>query len=277
MKNLIQNKIQIVLLVGIIISGCTVADSRQAGEWRSNANIEQSASTLEEVGPLLSTKWGQRGEYAKYAPDNYRVGCWSTAFGQILYYHRLFPSEGRISYSCSKEDIDIREDIGKYDFNKRKPFFSTDDAARFLYTIAVIIQKDFGTGRYALNHQQRARMIDRYFNCTTELYKRLNGKALRKVLIAEIGQGRPVLIHLRNRKKKSYHAAVIDGYKTIHNVFIFHFNMGHKGSDDGWFRLDQPIAKYDDTTYHRIITVTPKQPHAQGSGQKAAFTCEPQL
>lgn len=123
---------------------------------------------------------------------------------------------------------------------------SIDDAARYLYIIAIIIRKDFNTGSYVLKHEQRARMIEKYFNCTTEVHKNLQGEALRDVLIAELDEDRPILIHLRNRMKWSFHAALLDGYKATHNSYVFHFNIGHKGYDDGWFRLDQPIGKYND-------------------------------
>ncbi|MCP4627342.1 MAG: hypothetical protein GY850_28085 [bacterium] len=220
--------------------------------------LAQTASAIEEVSPLLQTRWGQRGVYARYAPNHLRVGCWSTAFGQILYHHRLFPGEGLVRYRCSKENIAIREDIGAYEFNERELSWSTDEAARYLYTIAVIIQKDFGTGSYVLKHKKRAGMIQRYFNCTTKFYKKLNGKALRDLLKSELKQGRPVLIHLRDRKKRRYHAAVVDGYKTTRDAPLFHVNMGHKGRDDDWFRFDHAVGKYDDVTYHRIITIIPE-------------------
>ncbi len=221
------------------------------------AALAQSASAFEGVRPLLSTKWGQRGEYARYAPNHHRVGCWSTAFGQILFHHRLLPKEGIVRYRCGNEDISIVEVIGAYEFDERKLSGSTDETARYLYSIAVIIQKDFGTGSYVLNHQERAGMIEKFFNCTTKM-RRLNGKALGDLLKAELDQNRPVLIHLRDRMKKRFHAAVVDGYRSTSGATLFHLNMGHMGWDDGWFRLDRAVGGYDDTTYHRVVTIIPE-------------------
>jgi hypothetical protein len=224
------------------------------------AILAQSATASEGVEPLLSTHWGQRQEYTKYAPHHHRVGCWSTAFGQILYHHRLFPREGHVHYKCSKEGIVINEDLAAHEFNEGEPFRSTDEVARYLYTIAVIIHKDFGAAGYLLNHQERAEMVEKYFSCTVYLHKGLERNHLAKLLQTELDQGRPVLIHLRDKGKKSFHAAVVDGYKKSNNALLFHINMGHMGKDDAWFRLDQAVGKYDDPTYHLIMTITPNQP-----------------
>ncbi len=211
------------------------------------------------VGPLLTTNWGQRQEYAAYAPDHQRVGCWTTAFGQILHHHLLFPCAGKVRYKCNKKGYRIKEVIDGNMFNRKEKLESMDDIARYMYHIALIIQKDFGTGSYKLKHKKRAKMVEKYFECKTEYFKRLKMKVLLPLLQDEIDKGRPVLIHLRDRKKKSFHAAVVDGYKTTQGSIHYHINMGHMGKDNGWFSLDSPIGKYNDTTYHRLITVIPDQ------------------
>ena len=56
-----------------------------------------------ETSPLLNTNWHQKGLYAKYSPDNGMIGCWSTAFAQIFYFHSLFP-KGQINYTLSNNN-----------------------------------------------------------------------------------------------------------------------------------------------------------------------------
>lgn len=213
----------------------------------------------DDVGPLLSTKWGQYNEYAKYAPYNRRVGCWSTAFGQILYHHRLAPLAGRVRYDCTEMNVTISEDLSSYQFDMDKLSKSLDQVARYLYAVSVIIQKDYGTYSYRLSHLQRAQIVEKYFYCTTELHTDLLPERLNTLVRSEIGNGRPVLIHLRNKAKILYHAAVIDGYKKEGNTFRFHINMGRGGDDDDWFDLSDTIQGYDDISYHRIVTIKPNR------------------
>jgi len=40
---------------------------------------------------LVKTKWKQMGGFEKYTPDHLRLGCWSTALAQIVYFHKLKP------------------------------------------------------------------------------------------------------------------------------------------------------------------------------------------
>ncbi len=212
----------------------------------------------EKAAPLLSTQWGQRGQYAKYSPQNYRVGCWSTALGQILFHHRMFP-HGRVRYRCTN-GILVQENLDEHEFDESRLLDSTDEVAQYLYAVAVVIQKDFGTGKYRLNHRQRAQAVARHFSCRAVLYKAKDIGSLQTLIRAEIEKGRPVMIHLRDKKRKHFHAAVVDGYRTTDEATTFHINMGHAGRDDGWFRLDRPVGKYDDTAYHRLITVSPIRP-----------------
>lgn len=212
----------------------------------------------EEVKPLLSTNWGQWNEFAKYAPENRRVGCWSTAFGQILYYHRLFPRKGRIHYECSSINVSIEEDLSEYEVDETKLPTSLDEVARYLYAISVIIQKDFGTGSYVLKHLERANSIQEYFDCSVKLYANMQHRDLNALIKSEIDNNRPVLIHLRDKIKSSYHAAVVDGYKVSLQTYLFHINMGRVGRDNDWFRLDREIEGFDDISYRKVITIKPK-------------------
>ena len=82
---------------------------------------------------------------------------------------------------------------------------------------------------------------------------------IKKIVIKEMNEKRPVFIHLRDLERKQFHAAVIDAYKTENNKLIVHINMGHKGKDDGWFDFDEPILKYTDNDYRRLITIIQKK------------------
>ena len=219
-----------------------------------------------QIKPILKTTWAQRKQYAKFSPDNHRVGCWSTALGQILFYHRLMPS-GKVSYECST-GYSISEDLESIKFNWR--LFATkltaktrsiavNQVARYLFFVAAVIQKDFDTGTYVLNNKQRAEALAKHFECETEVYssKSKSIEELRKIIIAELDASRPVMIHIRDKAKKSFHAAVVDGYRNSGEKLKIHINMGHGGGDNGWFNFTGPVGKYNDPSYLKIITVKP--------------------
>lgn len=219
--------------------------------------------------PLLITKWGQRDEYAKFSPKNLRLGCWSTAFAQILYHYRLTPSGGIIKYRTTT-GYKLEENIGEYKFNFDKFINeittissqeSIDEVAKYIYFCSLIIKKNFGTEDYLLKHAERADKIAEYYNCITNYYsnEKYSLDEIKKIVINEIDEKRPVFIHLRNLSKNKFHAAVIDAYKIEDNRLIVHINMGHKGKDDGWFDFDKPILEYTDNKYRKLITIRPKK------------------
>jgi hypothetical protein len=104
---------------------------------------------------LLTTQWYQDGPFAQFTPHHERVGCWSTAYAQILYYHRLKPT-GRVSYDCSSgQKININLDEYRFDWNQfadivtaATPKGTVEQMAQFSYATAVVVHKDFGTDRY---------------------------------------------------------------------------------------------------------------------------------
>jgi len=225
------------------------------------------------VGPLLQTQWGQQGEYATFAPNNQRLGCWSTAIAQILYFHRLQPY-GTVEYYSSKYDADdypeyhIKENLESYPFDWE--LFvnnidgstireSIDQVATYAYSTSIVLQKDWDTGGYMLSHSERANEVENHYDCTTKWYSSLTYLSTTKaVIIEEIDANRPLMMHLRSKNKENYHAVVVDGYQWKEEEFYVHINMGHEGAKDGWYLFDGPITStYDDTSYRRIMTIKP--------------------
>ena len=222
----------------------------------------------QQQAPLLLTRWGQRDDYASFAPRNERVGCWSTALAQILFYHGLFP-EGSVSYRCS-DDTELIQNLGSHRFSSRRfvptftpatPPLCKQEVARYLYFTSLAIQKDFGTGSYCLTHSKRAEAIARHFACETRFLETPSTslKEIAETIVNEVSSKRPVMMHMRDRAQKTFHAVAVDGYRFQGNLLWLHVNMGHGGHDDGWFRFDQPVGKYDDVAYRETITVRPPQ------------------
>ncbi|MEO2036835.1 MAG: C10 family peptidase [Planctomycetaceae bacterium] len=226
------------------------------------------------VEPLLRTQWGQRGDYAAFAPRQQRVGCWSTAIGQILRFHGLAP-RGDVQYRTSAgTSLKLDLESHAFDFQKLTDSFSTRtpvahkrEVAGYLYCVSLAIQKDFGTGSYILSHRARADAVSQHFACTATLHETPT-KSLRQIgelIKSELDSERPVMMHVRSRKK-DYHAVAVDGYRIQNGVFYMHVNMGHGGKEDGWYRSDRAIAIYDDIPYRKVMTITPHDTESRTAG-----------
>jgi len=215
--------------------------------------------------PLIETLWGQRDEFARFSPDNQRLGCWSTAIAQMLYYHRLKPT-GRVYYKCSlgyiiNENLDSHQfdwDLFVNEIGPRTSENSINEVALYSCFTSVAIQKDFGTGTYVLSHNDRAGAIASCFNCLSKIYKNSSYSIndIKAIIIRERDAQRPVMLHLRDLGRSKYHAVVIDAYRIDQGTLSVHINMGWKGKDNGWYDFNKSILDYDDHTYRRILTIT---------------------
>jgi hypothetical protein len=109
---------------------------------------QTATSAAAEIQPLLTTQWGQRGLYAKYVPNNERLGCWSVALAQILYYHRVQPA-GQVSYEGDgyrvRESLDHRFDWDLFadTVTEATPARKQNEVAKYCYYAAIVIGKDF--------------------------------------------------------------------------------------------------------------------------------------
>ncbi len=153
---------------------------------------------------LLNTTWDQEGEYAKYTPDHWRLGCWSVAIAQILYYHRLQP-HGYASYKCST-GYTIKEELN-YNFNWNLfvnqlnadiPAKSKDEVAKYIYFGSVVLQKDFGTNTYV--EDGNPHWLDEHYNCINNEYDtfKYSLDEIKSIIIKEIDSKRPVILYLQS-------------------------------------------------------------------------------
>lgn len=200
------------------------------------------------IGPLLTTKWGQGGKYSQYTPHKRRLGCWSVAFAQILNYHKIQPS-GKVQYTGA--DYKINEDLGSYQFNWNSRSRIVE-APRYCYYTAAAIGKDFDKdGGYLGNSDYRRNGIEKHFHCETESYTPHGpeGAAVRKkAIVSELKHKRPLLLYIEGPPPLG-HALVIDGARNTQGKFEVHLNFGWYGNDDGWYELEKTITPSDEIIF----------------------------
>jgi hypothetical protein len=237
-----------------------------------NSPFSSPYSKLNEGKILIHTHWMGEGFYAKFTPEptSNTLGCWSTTFSQISYYYRMQPT-GISDYNCSK-GYKIYENLDKYsfDWNKFADEISDstskvirDEISRYCYSIATIVQKDFGTGRY-ITKLPPLEHIEKQLNLKTKMYLNYKGlfhsqRKIKNIVRREIEANRPLYLYYRNMKVKgSGHSVVLDGYRLEDNKFKVHLNFGWGGRKDGWYNLFDSIATEGDTELRILIAVQPK-------------------
>lgn len=220
---------------------------------------------------LLATTWHQKGEYAAFAPDGAVVGCWATAIAQIAYFHRLLP-RGRVDYTTTS-GITIRENLGAVPprferilprINSDSPAEMAEETARYIYEVAVGIQKDFG-GDGIMNHDGFIGRIRDHLGATAVLQEFEKSEYLEskdeisRFLKSEIDQGRPLMLYFDNGKDWG-HAAVMDGYVEDGARLLVHLNLGWEGREDGWFDpFDKIMGVRDDLQTRFLLSIKPAE------------------
>lgn len=203
---------------------------------------------------FLSTHWKQMGGFEKYTPDHLRLGCWSTALAQIVYYHRLQPF-GQVSYT-SRHGYVISENLADWQLGDRP-----DSLARYNYAAALAVQKDFGTDSY-MHKLAPSGLLEAHYHVSAARYISWKGllpytRGKQEAIIRrEIHARRPLFLHFANLKDFG-HSVVIDGYKNIDQHFYVHLNQGQGGPQDGWYDFEEDLLKTGDRKLRVLYTIRP--------------------
>lgn len=217
---------------------------------------------------LLKTNWKQMGGFEKYTPDHLRLGCWSTALAQIMYYHKLKPF-GEVSYTSrngyvisekiDSTSIDLKKLVTKIDSSTSA--VAIDATARYNYYAALAVRKDFGTDRY-MNKLAPASLLEQHYRVKVDRYISWHrslpygiGK-LERVMVRELDQKRPVMLHFSDLKGFG-HSVVVDGYRAEGKKLMVHINQGQGGPQDGWYDFSGNILQKDDDQLRVVYTFRP--------------------
>lgn len=249
--------------------------------------LPNGAASME--GPILKTHWYQDGPFAQFTPGNERVGCWSTAYAQILFHHRLKPT-GRVQYEC-RSGYKVNVDLDQFSFdlnrfpNEVTSQTSKSDAeqlALYSFATAVAVRKDFGTGGYKrlLNSVED---LETHFPVDAEIYvsladklplnpadvdlklkaeritHRIDRDGIVALLTKELAAGRPVYFHFGNITDFG-HSTVIDEIRKDGDKHMVHINYGAvEPEKNKWYDLFAPISQPDDVTLRAFVTIKPRR------------------
>ena len=202
-----------------------------------------------EIGPLLTTQWGQRGVYAKLTPGAERTGCWAAALAQILYYHRVQPSgevtfwyEGGQSNTVVTLNHQFDWSLFVDSISDSTPAACQDEVATYCYYTFLAINERVSAPtniQPSMSFSDLARPgVKKYFNCSTSRVRSGDAggmEAVKNTILSELSAKRPMMLYAHP------HAFVIDGVRIGEKGFEVHMNCGWGGTDNGWYIFDQPF------------------------------------
>ena len=231
----------------------------------------------EQVGPLLSTQWGQNAPYNNKCPELYGkrciTGCVAITTSQTLYYYKYPDSPtGMVDYVSASNSIPIHENLSTYKFNWPyiKSSYKTggtitecDAVANLVYACAVAVQMDFGIRESAANSSQQIKALVENFGYDNDIaliHKNfMNTNEWQTLVLNELNNERPI-IYTAASPQVGGHSFIIDGYKADEGGYPFyHVNWGWEGYCDDFFKLSALEADGDEYSqnHEAIIGIKP--------------------
>lgn len=220
---------------------------------------------------LLTTRWHQVGDYARFVTLDDDAGCWAAAIAQIAHFHEFCPT-GRIEYQTTNgatvridlDSVPIDHDEFVDAIDTTTPAEARDQVARYIYSIACILYTNFGGSGY-LEHETFVERVEDHLGCAVGFhdYDKARYLAERKTITSLVGEEiaaeRPLMLYFDNGDDFG-HAAVIDGLIETEDTTLVHLNLGWGGRHDGWYDLFAPIAGVRDDLQNRfLITFDPSR------------------
>ena len=211
----------------------------------------------EQVGPLLTTEWGQATPFNNRCPEwqgeRCITGCVAVTTAQTMRYYQYPDSaKGEIEYTTQSLGIPIKEDLSDFHFdwpNMRNQYHNgateaeNNAVADLLYACAAAAKMNFGlkgssaSSIYQVNalvknfgYDPDIANIQKDYMTTNEwqtlMLNELNAESPRPIIYAAVS---PV---------EGGHSFIIDGYKADEDGYPFyHVNWGWMGYCDGYFKL----------------------------------------
>lgn len=222
-------------------------------QWRAFANgLSNESGDVVEVGPLITSRWGQEEYYNDSCPSPY-VGCMAVAMGQVMRYYN-WPVQGRGWHEYIPTDEPERgpqfanfgATVYRWELMHDKLRVNHTDAeksavAQLLYHAGVSVNMSYtkdGSGSFSCDVLPA---LTNYFLYSKDIricsYDNYSVEDWFSMISSEIDAGRPV-IYSGVTKKQEGHAWVVDGYNS---QGYLHVNWGWDGDYDGYFYVENMI------------------------------------
>ncbi len=226
---------------------------------------------VNDVGPLLTTVWGQGCYYNQQCPydpaatsycNHVLTGCATTAMVQIMKYHNFPPKGVGVHTYTHPVYGELTADFGNtnYDWTSMPNGLNGQNNAIAMlnFHAAVALEINFGpTGSNGQSYKIPQALID-YFNYDpgarhVSRYEYPDDDDWKNLLRADLDQSLPVYYG------SQAHAFVCDGYNSDG---FFHFNWGWLGSANGWYEIGNlnPSGLNCNTKNKVVVHIKPYNP-----------------
>ncbi|HOY45521.1 MAG TPA: C10 family peptidase [bacterium] len=236
-------------------------------------NLQTLPSALSwavEVGPLLSTQWGQDSDiygnpvFNYYTPNNRPCGCVATAMSQMLCYHR-WPLTGTGSHAYSWGSTTLAADFGaaSYSWDEMvdnyylpgdEPLSGRQAAGLLAWHAGIGVEMEYADGGSGALGRDIPGALQNYFRhsgawvarSSTDFFARLYANMLLE---------QPAALSIGTAALQG-HAVVIDGVRhESDGTRFYHINQGWNGHYDAWYDLSGPWSAggYEWTTIEGAV------------------------
>lgn len=206
-------------------------------------------NSVQSVGPLLESKWGQASPYNSKIPKSFPVGSIVTAMGQVMNYYQ-WPVKGNGTKahpgSVNGTGVNLTADFANttYEWPKMTvPMLTGSSAGATAATDTMLLHlgiatttkfgKDISTSTTA-NALSAFKNNFRY-NSAAKILNRLSYTSIEwnDSLRTELDLLQPIYYSITDLDMEADHAFVCDGYTVDDNKF--HFNWGFNGNYNGYY------------------------------------------
>ena len=218
------------------------------------------------IEPLVSTQWGQSISNCGHDNTAYNnliteqceacesdvspVGCVAVAMGQIMNYYK---------YPIVRWD---KPASSQFDWcNMPSALYYTDSDYEKKKKAVAYLLKECGNAcdmtycylndcqSFAWPHDARDAFVDDFSYSEDAVLKRrffYNDSEWKSMLVGQLESKQPVFYASLNEEETDFmnfggHAYICDGYDEESG--LFHFNFGWRGTDDGWYDIDNLITE----------------------------------
>jgi hypothetical protein len=212
-----------------------------------------------QVGPLLTTEWGQKAPWNQYCPADSNgfgghspTGCLPVAVAQVMNYYRS-PAIGYGSAVSQSQYGLLSVDIGSHTID-----WDTDEGiALLMYELGVATGARYGSRSTGTNVGAVPMKTNMHWNYQFGQDNIFDGayddSTWHSILQYQLDISRPVIYGGRGPCPSGTcgHAFVIDGYNDQGE---YHVNWGAAGNYNGWYSLDDLTpGPYDFTENQRML------------------------
>lgn len=216
----------------------------------------------EQVGPLLTTEWGQGDPFNNKCPEwqgeRCITGCVAVTTAQTMRYYQ-YPDSARgvVDYAAQSYNIPIREDLSTFHFdwpNMRNQYKNGATEAEknavsdLLYACAVAAKMNFGLKGSSASSSNQVRALVENFGYDPDIANihkdYMTTNEWQKLMLNELNADSPrPIIYAAVSPAEGGHSFILDGYKADEDGYPFyHVNWGWEGYCDDYFKLSSMDA-----------------------------------